>query len=438
MINVLNQISTKKDGITTTYKIGDLIEGYYDSTTGKFYEESTHTTEIEGASGFIYVDLAGNSTYIYKTSTSSFVNIAGSGADNLKFGYLNAADGKFYEDDEYTIEIAGDANKIYIDLAEDMIYRYDISSTAFIAIGGGGSGGNYTAGFGININSATDEISTTDFVGTQAQWDALPAADKEKYDFIHITDDISPITYKPGHSISDGTTEKTQRDGLVFEGFTVTDDSVNEVTKITNIPYTAGDGIEIDDHEVSVTEDRPATFVGTTQEWDALTATEKAQYKIVNLTNDTTGGEMNVVDVVQDGNLNPVTSNAVYDTTLSIKRQDFSSTYNTEYITSSSPEPGCYAIKNGLCKEVSIIFSFKDNVTVPANTILFTLNSDFYPSIAYTMGMNYIHGIITQGLSTDGIPILITADGKIRLQHNTIVPASSSPYKWCQGTITYV
>ena len=92
MINVLNQISTKKDGITTTYKIGDLIEGYYDSATGKFYEESTHTTEIEGASGFIYVDLTGNNAYIYKTLTSSFESIIGSsggGGSIIKVHHLN-------------------------------------------------------------------------------------------------------------------------------------------------------------------------------------------------------------------------------------------------------------------------------------------------------------------------------------------------------------
>ena len=121
-----------------------------------------------------------------------------------------------------------------------------------------------------------------------------------------------------------------------------------------------------------------------------------------------------------------------------ITRQDFSSTYNTDYISSSSPDPGCYAIKNGLCKEVSIIFSFKDNVTIPANTVLFSLNSDFCPTIPYKEGMNYIHGNIAQGLSTNVIPILITADGNIRLQHNTISPASSSPYKWCQGTLVYI
>ena len=312
--NVLNQIVINQNGLTATYKIGDIIEGYYDSTTGKFYEESTHTTEIQGASGFLYVDLGNNDIYIYKTSTSSFVKVSGSGgtADNIKFGYLNHGDGKFYEDDSYTVEIPADATKIYIDLAEDTIYRYDATNTEYVSIGGGGGGTTYTAGFGININSE-DEISTTDFVGTQAQWNALTPEQKAAYDIINITDDTTSISYKPGHSISDGTTEKTQRDGLVFDGFSVTDDSTNEVTKIAEIPYTAGDGIEITNKEVSVGDEISRTWTGTQAQWDAIV--DKSPYDgwIINITDDAGAGVGPVVDVVEDGNMNAVTSNAVYN-----------------------------------------------------------------------------------------------------------------------------
>ena len=166
---------------------------------------------------------------------------------------------------------------------------------------------NYQEGNGIRIEG--NVISDRTFVGTQAEWDALSPTEQAEFDVVTITDDSAPVMLTPGHTI----VGMPQRSGLQFEGAETTDDSTNDVTKITVTPYTAGDGIEIDDHEVSVTEDRPATFVGTTQEWDALTAAEKAQYKIVNLTNDVMGGETVVVDTVEDGNLNPVTSNAVYD-----------------------------------------------------------------------------------------------------------------------------
>ena len=57
----------------------------------------------------------------------------------------------------------------------------------------------------------------------------------------------------------------------------------------------------------------PLTFKGTSAEWNALTALEKAKYTIVCFTDVVAEGGAVVVDEVTDGNLNPVTSNAVYD-----------------------------------------------------------------------------------------------------------------------------
>ena len=498
-INVLNKMQIKQNGVNKVYQLG-TVNGYYNPVDGKFYEESTHVTEIAGAPNLVYADIAGNALYIYKTSTSSFVKVSSSGGgtanDNLKFGYLNESDGKFYEDSSYTVEITGNVDYLFIGLDNDTIYRYDATNTEFISVGGGSSAGgtiegyynesdgkfyeestytteitgaagylyvdlatnttyrydvtraefvvvggggsglpeiihvnslpvagsienkiyeyghmgdtyemtntgasaiddipcfeestevdntynvkagydiavgdkavdylifddttdkftihfkdtttsdidyeatvtftvinniqyylgdetnqvyeqlnDYSAGDFINI-SAEHRISTTDFVGTQAQWDALPAAQKANYDFIHITDDVSPITYKPGHSISDGTVEKTQRDKLVFDGFTVTDDSTNEQTKIAEVPYTAGDGIDITNKEVSVSDEISRTWTGTVEEWNAIV--DKSPYDgwIINLTNDPAMAGQPVVDVVANGNMNAVTSNAVYD-----------------------------------------------------------------------------------------------------------------------------
>jgi hypothetical protein len=55
------------------------------------------------------------------------------------------------------------------------------------------------------------------------------------------------------------------------------------------------------------------TFVGTRAEWNALPLAEKTEYDICNLTDDTAGGELVVTDAVTAGDLNPVTSNAVYN-----------------------------------------------------------------------------------------------------------------------------
>ena len=52
--------------------VDDIIEGYLSG--GKFYKESTHTTEITGETGKIYIDLATNKTYIW--SGSAFVVVS--------------------------------------------------------------------------------------------------------------------------------------------------------------------------------------------------------------------------------------------------------------------------------------------------------------------------------------------------------------------------
>ena len=53
-------------------------------------------------------------------------------------------------------------------------------------------------------------------------------------------------------------------------------------------------------------------FVGTQAEWDALSTAEKNEYSQANITDNNSVVHV-PVDVVADGNMNPVTSNAVYD-----------------------------------------------------------------------------------------------------------------------------
>lgn len=208
------------------------------------------------------------------------------------------------------IESLGDIADVDLTNLEDgQTIVWDATEEKWVPGNGGGS--SLTAGFGIDIDNGV--IKTTDFVGTQAQWNALTSAQKAAYDFVNITDDSSEVTYSPGHAISDGTTEKTQREVLEFDGFTVTDDSVNGKTKISEVPYTAGSLIDITNKEISVDENKvKSTFVGTIAEWEALSSSEKAEYELVNLTDDLAGGAQAVVDAVEENNFSPVTSNAVY------------------------------------------------------------------------------------------------------------------------------
>ena len=69
--------------------------------------------------------------------------------------------------------------------------------------------------------------------------------------------------------------------------------------------YEIGDGLNLDDNTLSAD---TVIFTGTSTEWNAVI--DKSKYDIVNLTDEATG---EVVDAVENGNLNPVTSNAVYD-----------------------------------------------------------------------------------------------------------------------------
>lgn len=133
MPNFTDKIVLRKNGIDTFYEIANFIKGYLNTTNNKFYKESTFLTEIEGIDRKIYLDL--NTNYLYK-------------------------------------------------------FNADSSTPGFVQIGGGGSGGSYTPGFGINISNL-GVIKTTDFVGTQAEWDALTTTEKEAYDFVHITDDVA-------------------------------------------------------------------------------------------------------------------------------------------------------------------------------------------------------------------------------------------------------
>lgn len=60
------------------------------------------------------------------------------------------------------------------------------------------------------------------------------------------------------------------------------------------------------------------TFVGTRAEWDALTLAEKKQYDLADFTDDTATGTAIISDSVTEGDMNPVTSNAVAQAVASI------------------------------------------------------------------------------------------------------------------------
>lgn len=61
--------------------VDDIVEGYYKTADGKFYKEAAFTTLIAGEAGKIYVDLATNKTYRF--SGTVFVYITSGAVDSV-------------------------------------------------------------------------------------------------------------------------------------------------------------------------------------------------------------------------------------------------------------------------------------------------------------------------------------------------------------------
>lgn len=80
--------------------VDDILEGYYKAADGKFYKESTFTTEIKGEAGKIYIDLANNVEY--RWTGSAFMEIpksttVGASATNGNI-VVNGAEVQVYND----------------------------------------------------------------------------------------------------------------------------------------------------------------------------------------------------------------------------------------------------------------------------------------------------------------------------------------------------
>ena len=82
--------------------VDDILEGYYKADDGKFYKESTYTTEITGEAGKIYIDLANNIEY--RWTGSAFIEIPKSttiGASSTNGNIVvNGSEVKVYDDSE--------------------------------------------------------------------------------------------------------------------------------------------------------------------------------------------------------------------------------------------------------------------------------------------------------------------------------------------------
>ena len=169
------------------------------------------TSSVGVASGVAELDANGK---VPSSQLPSFV-------DDVKEGYLNSADGKFYEESTYETEITPEADKIYVDKATNITYRW--SGSAFVAIGS---------------DLALGETSTTAYRG-----------DRGKAAYDHATD---------ANKISTATASGFYKVGATAEGH------VSNLTAVTKADITAlgiPDADALDDKQ-SKTLTEPITIEG--------------------------------------------------------------------------------------------------------------------------------------------------------------------------------
>lgn len=105
-----------------------VVDGYYNSTDQLFYEDIAYTNPISGDSNTLYVSVDTN--LVYRFNGTIFIRVDEVvGEDDVINGYYNTTDGKFYEDSTYTTEITGETGKIYISIDTNIQYRWDNIST---------------------------------------------------------------------------------------------------------------------------------------------------------------------------------------------------------------------------------------------------------------------------------------------------------------------
>lgn len=101
-----------------------VVDGYYNSADQLFYEDIAHTNPISGDSNTLYVSVDTN--LVYRFNGTIFIRVDEVvGEDDVINGYYYTTDGKFYEDSTYTTEITGETGKIYISIDTNIQYRWD-------------------------------------------------------------------------------------------------------------------------------------------------------------------------------------------------------------------------------------------------------------------------------------------------------------------------
>lgn len=181
----------------------------------------------------------------------------------------------------------------------------------------------YTAGEGIDITN--NEITNTSRVweGTQAEYNLLTPEEKVGIALFLITDSIGTGVVVDD-VVEDGNLNAVTSNAVYDAIQTLGGKAIEYVSSLpvinikdkiygleeqgSNPKFYAGN----EDDQTTYKLGGSDIFTGTQAEWDALTTAEKNEYSQANIT-DSSSTVFVPVDTVADGNMNPVTSNAVYN-----------------------------------------------------------------------------------------------------------------------------
>lgn len=194
--------------------VDDTIEGYlYD---GRWYSDSSHTTEVAGETGKIYIDLDTNKTY--RWSGSTFVEIS----ESLALGETSST---AYRGDrgKTAYDHASDSNKSTIAQSSGF-YKFATTSEGHIA--------SVTA---VQKSDITELGIPSDFEGTTAEWNALTTDQQKSYDRALITDDYDLPDHMEAYEIiynntSSGLSSTNVQDAIdEVNGKVITSDATTSV-----------------------------------------------------------------------------------------------------------------------------------------------------------------------------------------------------------------
>lgn len=105
----------------------EVVAGYFNQTDKKFYEEQSFTTLITPTEEGVYIDKSTGKVYVSKNDGQDHVKLLG--GDNVVRGYYDSSSGKFYlnrtgtsPNYTYSNEVEYDDNKLYIDKGDGKVY----------------------------------------------------------------------------------------------------------------------------------------------------------------------------------------------------------------------------------------------------------------------------------------------------------------------------